>query len=163
MKTKLKQLGDNVDEYVILATLLIVPIAAFAVLLQHIESVAGTANVMITIAGIAVALGVPTCLIVSVFKRARSFAAFGLKLISYLLGLSLWLWALVLAYESAGVSWTIIGLCCGGVGVVPIAFMAELWRTEWTHSIQIAVAAVALYAVRSISYFIASGAEIKDH
>lgn len=163
MKIKPKQLGDNVDEFLILAALVIVPIAALVVLLEPIESLASAAKVMIVIASTAVALGLPTCLVVSVFKRARSFAAFGLKLISYLLGLSLWLWALVLATESAGVSWTIIGLGCGGVGVVPVAFMAALWRTEWSHSIQIAVATVALFAIRSLSSFIASGAEIKDH
>ena len=159
MKIKLKELGKQVGNCLFLPAFLIVLIAAFEVLWGHIEPMAATAKMLILVAGIGVILGVPICLILSVFRRARSLAAFGLLIISCLLGLSLWLWSLVLADELAGAFWTIMGLCLAGVGIVPVAFIAALLRTQWAPAIQIAVAAVAFYAIVSMSYFIASGAE----
>jgi hypothetical protein len=67
--------------------------------------------------------------------------------------------SLVLADKLAGAFWTITGLCLAGVGIVPIAFIAALWRTQWAQAIQVAVATVAFYTIGSMSYFIASGAE----
>ncbi|HEU0046540.1 MAG TPA: hypothetical protein VFQ43_02895 [Nitrososphaera sp.] len=159
MKIKLKELGKQVGNCLFLPAFLIVLIAAFEVLWGHIEPMAATAKLLILVAGIGVILGVPICLILSVFRRARSLAAFGLLIISCLLGLSLWLWSLVLADELAGAFWTIMGLCLAGVGIVPVAFFAALLRTQWAQAIQIAVVAVAFYAIASMSYFIASGAE----
>jgi hypothetical protein len=158
-KIELKELRGQIGKYLPLAAFLIVLIAAFEVLWGNIEPMAATAKMLILVAETGIILGVPICLIVSVFRRARSFAAFGLLLISCLLGLSLWLWTLVLADELAGAFWTIMGLCLAGVGIVPVAFIAALLRTEWAQAIQIAVAAVAFYAIASMSYFIASGAE----
>jgi hypothetical protein len=161
MKMELKELRGQIVKYLPLAAFVIVLIAAFAVLWRHIESMAATAKMLILVAEISVILGVPICLILSVFRRWRSFASFGLLIISCLLGLSLWLWSLVLADALAGAFWTIIGLCLAGVGIVPVAFIAALLRTEWAQAIQIAVVAVVLYAIASMSYFIASGAEKK--
>ena len=158
MKIELKELGGQIGNYLPVAAFLIVLIAAFEVLWGHIEPIAGTARMLTVVAEIGVIVGVPICLILSVFRPARSFAAFGLLLISCLLGLSLWLWSLVLADELAGVFWTIMGLCLGGIGIVPVAFIAALLRTEWAQAIQIAVVTVAFYAIASMSYFIASGA-----
>ncbi len=158
-KIKLKELRAQIGKYLPLAAFLIVLIAAFEVLWGHLEPMAATAKMLILVAEIGIILGVPICLIVSVFRRARSFAAFGLLLISCLLGLSLWLWSLVLADELAGAFWTVMGLCLAGVGIVPVAFIAALLQTEWAQAIQIAVVAVAFYAIGSMSYFIASGAE----
>ena len=159
MKIRLTELGKQLGNCLFLPTFLIVLIAAFEVLWGHIEPMAATAKMLILVAEIGIFLGVPICLILSVFRRARSFAAFGLLLISCLLGLILWLWSLVLADELAGAFWTIMGLCLAGVGIVPVAFIGALWRTEWTQAIQIAVVAVAFYAIGSMSFFIASGAE----
>ena len=158
-KIELKELRGQIGKYLPLAAFLIVLIAAFEVLWGNIEPMAATAKMLILVAEIGIILGVPICLIVSVFRRARSFAAFGLLLISCLLGLGVWLLSLVLADELAGAFWTIMGLCLAGVGIVPVAFIAALLRTEWAQAIQIAVAAVAFYAIASMSYFIASGAE----
>jgi hypothetical protein len=144
-KIKLKELRGHIGKYLPLVAILMVLIAAFEVLWGHIESMAASAKMLILVAEIGVVLGVPICLILSVFRRARSFAAFGLLLISCLLGLSLWLWSLVLSDALAGEFWTIMGLCLAGVGIVPVAFIAALLRTEWAQAIQIAVVALALH------------------
>ncbi len=64
-------------------------------------------------------------------KRAKGIAAIGLLLSSYIFGLTLWLWALLLTYLIWGMIAVIIGLLIIGVGVVPIALLATIVNGEW--------------------------------
>src|ERR1051325_11436061 len=69
------------------------------------------ASVVLPLSGwitlIALAL-VPICLILSIPRATRGWGGLGLVICSYSIGLCLWLWCLVIAYELAGMLWLII-------------------------------------------------------
>jgi len=55
------------------------------------------------------------------FKKAKAISAFGLFVSSYVYGLTLWFWALLITYLIWGTTAVFIGLFIVGVGVVLIA------------------------------------------
>ena len=67
----------------------------------------------------------------AVFKKTRGYAGIGLYLSSYIFGLTLWLFGLLLAYFMWGFVAVFIGLALAGVGVVPVAMLATLFNGEW--------------------------------
>ncbi len=77
-------------------------------------------------------LALPISILLAFFKKTRAVSGVGFILSSYALGINLWLSSLILAYVYAGVFWMIVGLLFGGIGVVPIAFIAALIRAEWS-------------------------------
>jgi hypothetical protein len=105
-------------------------------------------------AGIALFIVVPISLLLSIFKKSRRIGSVGLFISSYLIGLSLWIWSLIVAYSLAGTVWLIIGLIFGGIGVVPIAFIAALLSREWSVAGQILITAVVVYAMRWFGLFL---------
>ena len=104
---------------------------------------------------IALFVVVPISLLLSIFKKTRGFGAIGLLIASYMFGLSLWVWSLIVAYNLAGTFWLIVGIILGGIGVVPIALIAALFSAEWFIALQIAITAIVIYAVRGFSFFLA--------
>lgn len=102
---------------------------------------------------------VPISLLLSIFKKSRVVGAIGLLISSYVWGLNLWLWALVIAYYLAGTFWLVVGLLLGGIGVVPIAIIASLISGKWIIAVQIAISAVVIFAVRGFSIFLGDRAE----
>src|ERR1700749_1223782 len=105
-------------------------------------------------AGIALFIVVPISLLLSIFKKSRSIGSIGLFISSYVIGLSLWIWSLIVAYSLAGTVWLIIGLVFGGIGVVPIAFVAALLSREWSVAGQILITAAIVYAMRWFGLFL---------
>jgi hypothetical protein len=49
----------------------------------------------------------------------------------------------------------IVGILFGGVGVVPVAFIAALTRTEWSIAIQIAIGVIIVFGLRGFGTFLA--------
>ncbi|MBA7553862.1 hypothetical protein ES705_46466 [subsurface metagenome] len=66
-----------------------------------------------------------------IFKKTRSVSAFGLVISSYVYGLTLWFWALLLTYLIWGIRAVFIGLFIAGIGVIPIAILATALNGEW--------------------------------
>jgi len=97
---------------------------------------------------------VPICLILAIFKKTRGFGSVGLFLCSYVVGITLWIWSLILSYTMAGIVWMIMGLLFGGIGIVPIALIASLLRMEWLIAIEIIVLAIIAFALRSFGIFL---------
>lgn len=105
---------------------------------------------------------IPISLVLAIFKKTRGFGATGLLISSYALGLNLWLSSLIMAYVFAGTFWMIVGLLFGGIGVVPIAFIATLLSSEWLIAGQIFSMAVIVYGVRALSFYLSERADNKN-
>src|SRR5690606_14421384 len=72
-------------------------------------------------AGIAFTVALFVLFPMSFIRPARSFSSAGLMISSYVIGLALWVWALILTYVLWGLWAVVIGLFFMGVGIVPIA------------------------------------------
>lgn len=107
---------------------------------------------------------VPISILLAIFRRSRGIGAIGLLISSYVIGLGLWIWSLIVVYVFAGLFWLIVGVVIGGIGVVPIAFIAALLFREWSIAGQILIAAIFVYGIRWISLFLSerSGIEEQD-
>ena len=75
---------------------------------------------------------VPTCSVLAFFRKGRGIGGLGLVLSSYVIGFSLWVWSLIVAYALAGVFWIIVGLLFVGIGVIPIAMVAAALNAQWS-------------------------------
>jgi len=100
--------------------------------------------------GVIALLFVPLLLLLGIPRVVRPWAGLGLILVSYAVGISLWLWCLVLAYILGGVFWMIVGICFGGIGVVPIAAIAALLNGEWLILVELVVGVIVVFGLRAI-------------
>ncbi|MGQ0543182.1 MAG: hypothetical protein ACT4O9_15265 [Blastocatellia bacterium] len=100
---------------------------------------------------------IPLSIVLSIFRKTRPWAGLGFTLASYALGLTTWLWTLILAYVLAGTVWMIIGLLFAGVGVVFIAFVASLLNGEWAIAIQVAIMTIVAYGLRGLGTYLVEG------
>ena len=66
------------------------------------------------------------------FRKTRGFAGMAFYFWSLAAGLQLWLASLLVVLELWGIVAAIIGLCMAGVGVLPIALVASLFKAEWS-------------------------------
>lgn len=68
----------------------------------------------------------------SIFRRCRGFAAIASLITSYVLGATLWMWAFLLTLALWGTWAVVFGLLMMGVGVVPMAMLATLFKGMWS-------------------------------
>jgi len=101
---------------------------------------------------------VPISLLLSIFKLTRGIGGAGLYISSYLVGINLWVWSLMVAYSLAGLIWLLIGVLAGGIGIVPIAIIASLLKAEWTMAGQIFILLVIVFALRWFGVYLAGKA-----
>ena len=67
----------------------------------------------------------------SFLKKRKVFSAIGFIISSYVYGLTLWFWGLLLTYVIWGGIAVFIGLFIAGVGVVPMAMIATAIDGQW--------------------------------
>jgi hypothetical protein len=67
----------------------------------------------------------------ALFRRTRAFAASGLLASSFVFGLFLWMFGLIVTMSLWGILAVVAGLMLFGVGVVPIGMVASLFKGEW--------------------------------
>jgi len=106
-------------------------------------------------AGVAAVVVVPASLLIAIVRKSRHIAAIGLLVSSYVIGIGLWIWSLIVAAELAGIFWLAVGILLGGIGVVPVAFIAALLSLEWSIAGQILIVAIAVYIIRAFSAHLA--------
>ncbi|MBU4349180.1 hypothetical protein KJ599_02535 [bacterium] len=94
-----------------------------------------------------------------IFKKTRSTSAFGLVISSYVYGLTLWFWALLLTYLIWGIRAVFIGLFIAGIGVVPIAIVATALNGEWAITGQIILLLVLTFGSRMLGFYFAEKAD----
>lgn len=131
----------------------------FALFLNGIPWIAKNVYPWIASAAVIVLFAiVPISLLLSIFRKSRGIGSVGLLISSYIIGLSLWVWSLIVAYSLAGTFWMAVGLVLGGIGIVPIAFIAAFISREWLLAGQILITALIVYAIRALSMFLAERA-----
>ena len=109
-----------------------------------------------TASGVTIGVTFLILLPLSLFKRTRYFSASLLLVASFVFGLSLWIWALILTYYIWGIAAVFIGLFLLGVGVVPIAMLATLFNGMWPQLLELIVLTVLVFGVRAYSLYLAN-------
>jgi hypothetical protein len=139
-------------------------VSSFLIIMSF-KGAAWLATIILPVSGwitlIALAL-VPICLVAAIPRVTRGWGGLGLVICSYAIGLCLWLWSLVIAYQMAGVFWLVVGLFMAGVGVVLVAFIAALLHGEWFVLFQILIGIVAVYILRFVGSLLIEKSEPKD-
>ncbi len=129
----------------------------FGVLLRGVGWIAENIYPWVMLAtAIALIVVVPISLLLSIFRKSRGVGSVGLLLSSYVVGLNLWMWSLIVASSLAGTFWLIVGLLFAGIGVVPIAFIAALLSSEWSVAGQILITTIVVFLIRGFSNFVAN-------
>lgn len=84
----------------------------------------------------------------SFIRRTASFSAGGLLIASMVIGVGIWIWALLLTYHVWGGLAVFIGLFMMGIGIVPVALIATLVNGMWGIFSQLLLALALMWAVR---------------
>lgn len=84
-------------------------------------------NAASTVSGVCVFVFLPLC----IFKRTRPWAGLGFFLSSWAFALTLVVFSCVVAFGNWGYVGLLGGLLLGGLGAIPIAFVAALTHGEW--------------------------------
>ena len=95
----------------------------------------------------------------AIFKKTRAISSYGLIISSYIYGLSLWLWSLLITYILWGVTAVYIGIAILGVGVVPFAILASAFHGQWSITAQIILLIFITYGSRIVGLRIAETVE----
>ncbi len=91
----------------------------------------------------------------AIFRGSRNFCGNGIVLVSYVWGLSLWMWALLLLYEL----WGLGGLFLGFIllpAAVPLVCVALLLGGEFSTTGLIILSVIMIFAVRALGHWIIS-------
>jgi hypothetical protein len=84
----------------------------------------------------------------SLIRRLRPLVGTCMVFASYVYGITLWVWSLLLTYAVWGGVAVIIGLFLMGIGVVPIAMLACVVKGSWQVFAQLVVLAALTYGIR---------------
>jgi hypothetical protein len=91
----------------------------------------------------------------AIFRGSRNFCGNGIVLVSYMWGLSLWMWALLLLYEL----WGLGGLFLGFMllpAAVPLVCVALSLGGEFSSTGLIILSVIMIFAVRALGHWIIS-------
>jgi hypothetical protein len=94
----------------------------------------------------------------AIFRRTRGFAGASTYAASYVFGLTLWVWALLLSYTLWGIGGIVVGLILGGIGVVPIAMLASLFNGLWSTLGQLVLLTAITIGSRLLGFYISEKA-----
>jgi hypothetical protein len=98
----------------------------------------------------------------SFFKKFRGWCGVAFVYWSYLCGLSLWMLALLVTLNLWGYMAVIIGLIMMGVGVLPVALLACMFKREWSLFFQLFVQLAFLVGCRLYGFYLAHKAEQEE-
>jgi hypothetical protein len=91
----------------------------------------------------------------AVIRRTRGFSAAGLMIASYVFGACLWIASLLLTWALWGGIAVVIGLILLGIGIVPVALLAALFRAQWWNLLDLVILIVATFGARSLAVWLA--------
>lgn len=103
------------------------------------------------LAAVALIVLLPCSLLLAIFKKTSAVAGIGLLITFFTLGISVWLWSVLLAHSLAGIAWMIAGIVCLGVGVIPIAMIAAMFHAEWAVLLQLIGLSMGMYILLALS------------
>ncbi len=114
---------------------------------------------LVGISGITLLITISVLLPNAVFSATPRFAGPGMVIASYVFGATLWFWSLLLTYVLWGGLALFIGLLMMGVGVVPIAILATLFKAEWSILGQLLLLTVLTFGIRYWGFYLLAKAE----
>jgi hypothetical protein len=95
-----------------------------------------------------------TCLLVllplSIFRKVRPWTGLGLFFASFLFGTMLFAFSCLVVLQLWGGFGLVVGLVLGGLGVVPVAFLAALFHGEWALLGFVVLGIVVTYGTRML-------------
>ncbi|MEI6519751.1 MAG: hypothetical protein WCO98_06890 [bacterium] len=101
---------------------------------------------------------VPACVLIGLvtmaIRRARWISSVVFSLASAVCGFSLWVWCLAVVKVFWGTFWTIVGCSMYGIGVVPMAFLATLFKGQWEAFWTIIIFAVITFVLQYVGIVI---------
>jgi hypothetical protein len=112
---------------------------------------------------IAVAVCIFILLPLALFRRTRPASAYGFMLCSFVFGICLWMYGLLITMSIWGPVAVIVGLMLGGIGVVPIGMLACVFHGEWLSLTVLLVGTVLTYLARYLSLRIATRADADEY
>jgi hypothetical protein len=108
---------------------------------------------------IAFALVIFVFLPLAIPRATRGFSSIALFVSSYVFGATLWMEGFMLTLLLWGVGALIIGLFIVGVGVVPIAMLATLFKGMWWRLVELVLLAIMTFATRAGAMSLAGSLE----
>lgn len=84
----------------------------------------------------------PLSIVMLIPRKTRRFAGYGLVYTSQIVLSHVLLLSIIATVNFAGVLWLIVGLLLFGAGVIEIAFLTALYRSEWSIAISILLGCV---------------------
>lgn len=93
------------------------------------------------------------------FRKTKGVSGAGLVISSYVYGLTLWFWALLITYFTWGLLAVFIGLVIVGIGVVPIAILASIVKGQWATLGQIILFIVLTFGSRALGLYFGERAD----
>jgi len=94
-----------------------------------------------------------------IFRKTRGFSGNGIIISSYIFGLTLWVWGFLLTYTLWGGLAVFIGLFLFGIGVVPIAMLATLFKGMWSTLCQLLLLTAMTFGSRFLGAFFVERSE----
>ena len=113
-----------------------------------------------TVSGYALVVVIFVLLPLAFYRKTRVVSGIGMMIASYVFGLTLWVWGLLLTYNLWGLLAVFIGLFMFGVGVVPIAMLATLFKGMWSTLGQLVLLTVLTFGTRFAGMWITSKAQL---
>lgn len=87
-------------------------------------------------------------------KETRVTGGSGMVIASFVFGITLWFWSLLLTYQTWGWLAVIIGLVIMGIGVFPIALIAMAIHGEWKIFAELILIAVLTFGFRGAGSYV---------
>lgn len=114
---------------------------------------------LVAISAFVIAIVVLLLLPLALFRKTRGFSGLGIIIASYVFGLTLWVWGLLLTYYLWGAIAVFIGLFLMGIGVVPIAMLATLFKGMWSTLGELVLLTVLTFGARFGGAFLIAKSE----
>jgi hypothetical protein len=146
-----KKLGQTVLGFAIM-------VGVFIVALLLLRGMVWVADKVLPWLMIASALAFCFCIVVlgplSLFRKTQPWAGFAFYIISYLYGVMLFAFACIVTVELWGYVGLFIGLILAGVGVLPVAMLAALFKAQWALLLYIVIGIVLTFGTRGLGIYL---------
>lgn len=109
---------------------------------------------LVGISSLAIVILIFVLLPLAIFRKTRSLAGNGIMISSWVFGITLWVWGLLLTYHLWGAIAVFIGLFLLGVGVVPIAMLATLFKGMWSTLGELVLLTILTFGTRLAGAFV---------
>lgn len=91
----------------------------------------------------------------SIFKKTRIISCYGLMVVSYIFGANLWVFSFLTTYFYWGFIGVVLGLFVMGIGVLPFAFIASLFHSNWAYIGNIIYLCILTFGSRFLATYLA--------